>query len=201
MESLYKDINGYTIPESDEKTIVSHGGDSTYGEITYDGCRKLAGVLKLGSRDKFYDLGCGTGGCVVQIYLTTPVKKSVGIEYAKSRYDLALSVKKQLRTKGLMRAKRTLQFIHGDILHENFNDATAILFNSLCFKDAFMNKMVDRFARLKTGTRIASTKELPTRQYLVNNGSQPIKMSWDPEAIVYFYTIRHPNLVAAHSRA
>ena len=41
IESLYKDISGYTIPDTDEKAIVDHGGDSTYGEITYEGCQRL----------------------------------------------------------------------------------------------------------------------------------------------------------------
>lgn len=193
IESLYKDISGYTIPDSDEKTIVDHGGDSTYGEITYDGCKRLFKIFNLKKQDVFYDLGCGTGKCVVQVYLETPVKKVVGVEYAKSRYDDAMTVRAQLQKKGLIKKKRKLIFINGDIQQENFDDATAIFFNSLCFTDEFMGKIVDKFSHLKSGTRIATTKEFPERDYLVFDGPKTIKMSWDSQSTVYFYTIKHSH--------
>ena len=129
----------------------------------------------------------------MQAYLNTPVKKAVGIEYAQSRYDDAMTIRKQLQKKGLIKNTRALKFINGDIQQEDFSDATAIFFNSLCFTDEFMGKIVDKFAQLKSGTHIATSKEFPGRDYLVVDGPKTIPMSWDPQSTVYFYTIKHPK--------
>jgi tRNA G46 methylase TrmB len=63
-----------------------------YGELTPVGVRQLGDPLRLDFEHSktIYDLGMGAGKVVLQIYHEYPtVTKVVGIEYSRSRYDLA----------------------------------------------------------------------------------------------------------------
>mmetsp|Transcript_6680 Transcript_6680/g.9544 ORF Transcript_6680/g.9544 Transcript_6680/m.9544 type:complete len:290 (+) Transcript_6680:144-1013(+) len=97
------DDNGGMVKEESDRP-----GSSTYGEITELGARQLFTFMNLLKKDtttnsnnsgsvKFFDVGSGTGKLVLQAYMElSSLSKSVGIELALSRHDIAVQVYNEL---------------------------------------------------------------------------------------------------------
>ena len=66
----------------------------TYGTITDEGIKKLIKHIKISNNDIFLDAGCGIGNVVKYFSQNTPVKKSMGIEFLKERYENAPKIQK-----------------------------------------------------------------------------------------------------------
>lgn len=87
LEKLYAGLdNGDEIPFSEHKAIDDSGGEQAYGELTVRGTRELRPLLEPVPGDIFYDLGSGTGRCVVQAAVEWPIERAVGIELSASRH-------------------------------------------------------------------------------------------------------------------
>ncbi|HBR70611.1 TPA: hypothetical protein DIC20_03155 [Candidatus Dependentiae bacterium] len=194
IENLYKENSGFIIPLEEDQLIRNAGGEPTYGEITYDGVHEILKRFKLNKKDCFYDLGCGIGKMVVQVYLTTPVKKSVGIELSKSRLETAHKAKKQLKEKKKIKKNRELIFEENDLLKTNIDDATAVYIASLCFSDDLMQKLSDKFSKLQKGLKIASLRNLPNAKNCFElKETAHLPMTWSTNCPVYFYELVNPE--------
>jgi hypothetical protein len=81
-----------TTAEEDE-AIEAIGGEraALYGEITTIGFRTLAARVVLSSTDVFADLGSGLGRAVFQAAREYGVTRSVGVEMAGTRHELAVA--------------------------------------------------------------------------------------------------------------
>lgn len=73
----------------------------TYGEITQLGVEQFIKSLprEITSDDYFLDIGSGRGKMVLHMALSTPVKKSVGVELMESRHNDAIKLKKKIGSK------------------------------------------------------------------------------------------------------
>lgn len=195
IKNIYQENSGFVIPLEEDQRIRNAGGEPTYGEITYEGVNEILKRFKLNKKDCFYDLGCGIGKMVMQVYLTTPVKKSVGIELSKSRIETASKAKAQLNEKNKIKKNRELVFEENDLLKANIDDATAIYIASLCFSDDLMQKLADKFSKLKKGLRVASLRTLPnTENYFELKETAHLSMTWSSSCPVYFYELINPAI-------
>lgn len=190
IEILYKKRSGYGIGTQEEEFIKNTGSSPTYGEITYDGAQMLIDEFNLTKNDVFYDLGCGVGKFVVQVYLNTPVKKTVGIELSKTRANNAGQVNKQLKSDGLIKKNRKLVFAEKNILDADLSDATAIFISSLCFSDELMKQVTDKLVQLKPGLRVATSRELAENPAFELVKVLQIPMSWSQSSQVHFYKLK-----------
>jgi len=157
---LYKDVDGYNLKEEERDYVLHKGGEPTYGEITYESAQKLLRDLKLTYKDIFYDLGSGVGKMVVQAYVTTPVKKAVGVELANTRAGKALQVKDALSKMGKLDKNRQLEFYPKSMTEVSLDDATVIYLCSTCFSQDLMKQITDKCLKLKPGLRIITLKKL-----------------------------------------
>ena len=75
----------------------SEDGSSLYGEVTQKGTDNLVKYFDnyFNKDTVFYDLGSGLGKMVIHIGLKYGVKKSVGIELSKERYQAAMFLKEK----------------------------------------------------------------------------------------------------------
>ena len=177
----------------DEDIQVAGKLESTvYGEITYEGMRLLAEKLALTRDDVFYDLGSGTGKLVCYLYLTTPVKNSIGIEMVGQRHCIALGVQEELRLAGLLNQRRELTFIHNNMRLEDFKGATVIYMASLCFLDELMEALNQKFARINPGLRIISLRPIPPHPQIVFIERTYLPMTWTDRSVVYHYQLIAP---------
>lgn len=189
VKSLYDGVSGYGIPLEERETIIGHGGEPTYGEITPEGVSLLIAEFGMKEGDVFYDLGSGVGKVAVQVYLEVPVKKSVGIELSKTRHDCGESVVKKLRQEGRIQRGRSLLLVCDDILAHTYKDATHIYTASLCFSDEFMEKLTAHLAHGKKGLMVASLRVLPEGYGFELIAVKQMPMTWSDDTPVYFYRL------------
>lgn len=190
IDELYRDITGFGISAEDTSLIESHGCASTYGEITFEGVETLLKLLKLKDTDVFYDLGCGVGKMVVQVYLDSPVKKSAGIELSGERTESALKIQQQLQLDNKIQAGRTLAFYKESFLDADLSDGTVIYLASTCFSDDIMKKVTEKLATLKKGLRVATLKQLAPHEKFAVIDQFILPMTWSDSTPVYLYELR-----------
>lgn len=189
IKNLYEGVSGYGIPLEERETIIGHGGEPTYGEITPEGVSDLVVEFGLKPGDVFYDLGSGVGKVAVQVYLESPVKKSVGVELSKTRHDCGAPVVRKLKQEGLLQRGRQLSLICADILARDYKDATHIYTASLCFSDEFMEKLTAHLAQSKKGLIVASLRALPEEHGFELIKVKQMPMTWSDDTPVYFYRL------------
>ncbi len=189
IEKMYADISGFNIDGSETTMIEKNGGAPTYGEITYDSAKKLLSKLNLIQDDVFYDFGSGVGKMVIQTYLTTPVKKAVGVELSPTRIKHARAIKQQLQNKGKLTKNRLLDFKEQNISDVMVNDATIVYMCSTCYSFDLMQKIVDKLAQLKKGVLVITLKKLPKHSNFKLIDTYHLPMTWSSNVAVYIYQL------------
>lgn len=141
----------------DKQIFDKNNYEYTYGELTNDGIKQL--LKSIDTKNKiFYDLGSGNGNVVINAITNFPeLKKSIGIELSKIRYNNSLN---KLSEKKIS----NIEFINNDLLSQeiNLNNADIIYISNLCFSENFNIKIAHKLDKeLKSGTHIFSSKPLP----------------------------------------
>lgn len=191
LNQLYKDRSGYNIKPSEIKLITQHGSDSTYGEILPGSLDELFKELKPTYNDVFADLGSGVGRAVIYTYLTTPVKKSIGIELAKTRATIARQAMEKLKKMGKIDSARPLVFEEKDFLDTDLSDVTIAFINSVCYTDELLKKVLDKLAKNPKGLRMISSKKLPADDRFELKKEIVLPMSWNISGSpVYIYQLK-----------
>lgn len=208
LDTIYKDISGYGIPQKETELIKKEGGDSTYGQITYEGAAVLLEHLAIDENTVFFDLGSGTGALIWQTYLTTPAKKCIGVELSETRYKHAKSTEhfasdlapvcfkfeSDMRSKLKLGkvawpSKKTMTFKQENMTKTDIKDATVIFMCATCFPEDLMKTMTNRFAELKDGLRIATLKQLPPHDDMYLMQTLTLPMTWSKNSPVYIYEL------------
>lgn len=127
-----------------------------YGETPLTTLELIAKTCQISQNDTLFELGCGRGrGC---FWLNCFIKcHVVGIEYVPSFVEFANQVKEQFELKGV-------DFIHGDILTEDYTGATVIYLYGTCYEEPFIKKLIEKFSKLPSGTKII-TVSYPLSDY------------------------------------
>ena len=115
-------------------------GKSTYGEITQIGTNNIVEKFKdyFNTNTVFYDLGSGLGKMVIHIGVEYGVKKSIGIEYSKERYEGALFLKESFA-----KEHNNIEFHCGNYTLHDLSDATVIYLDNTCFPDEIFLRMYE----------------------------------------------------------
>ena len=191
IDEIYANITGFHVRNEEYKMIEKKGGNATYGEIKYDSLQCILEDLNLTWDDVFYDLGSGVGKVVMQTYLNTPVKKSVGIELSPTRHQRAMKAYTLLAQRTTLQENKTLQLLEKNILDVDLSDATVVYMCSTCYPKPLMQKLVEILSKLKKGLRVITFKTLPEYQKygfkLINEYTLP--MTWSRSTHVYVYQL------------
>ncbi|XP_044256233.1 histone-lysine N-methyltransferase, H3 lysine-79 specific [Tribolium madens] len=135
-----------------------------YGETSYDLVCQMIDQIDVTSDDVFIDLGSGVGQVVLQMAAATPCKICFGIERAEVPSRYAEAMNKYFRTWMSWYGKRYGEYklIRSDFLteehREKINQATIVFVNNFAFGPAVDHQLKERFADLKDGARIVSSK-------------------------------------------
>ena len=121
----------------------------------------------------FYDLGSGAGKPIIAMSLMHKFKKLTGIEYLENLVKLSQYIKNNYnqtinetfkKNKKLFSFDKPnmIEFIQGDFLNHNWEDASIIFANSTCFSLDMINKIAEKANKeCKKGTIIITfTKKL-----------------------------------------
>lgn len=160
----------------------------TSGEILFSSINKLFSVFPLNEQDVFVDLGSGIGKIVLQIFLTTPVKKAYGIEIVNESHQRALLAAQKLQhdLPDFYSEDRELQFLLGNFLENSLEGTTVALVNSICLNQ----KVVTELGKLLNNTQSIHTvftlRPMPTLKRLRFKRTIRIECSWDT-VLCYVY--------------
>ena len=138
-------------PHQVSKAFMKERGEKnvyTYGETPLTTLDKIARRCRILSHDVVYELGCGSGRTI--FWLSHFVKcRAIGVDYQPTFIRRAERVKNWL---GIGRA----QFILGDMLAQDYRQATVLYLYGTCLDDATIHKLIERLNVLKKGTRVIS---------------------------------------------
>lgn len=185
IEKLYKNTTAY----GSVGTELSKHNPTTYGEILPSSVTTIINLLNVEKNDVFYDLGSGSGKVVTQFFLQTEAKKNTGIELVPFRHNIAIQIKNKLqKTFPDKFITQQLQFINGDILTHDLNDATIVYMCSTCFSNELLQKITNKLNESNNIRAIITLKELPTlHKKLKNKQITKIPCTWSTNTIAYIY--------------
>lgn len=188
LRRLYRDEHGYELSPADEDRVRATQSSPTYGEIMPAATDHLIEYLRLGPGDCFYDLGSGVGKVVLQVALSAPVHRAIGIELARSRHRIARRMLQRVRDQGRLRA-REVGFRCSDFMRARLSDATVIYTCSTAFSTPFMSSLAVRLARLSVGTRWVTTQDLDECPWFRLEDRLRLDMSWRRSSKVHVYRL------------
>ncbi|CAD7940539.1 unnamed protein product [Amoebophrya sp. A120] len=96
------EISGFVFDRPGDGCPFVDSGNLQYGEVTFEGMRKVYKYLNLRPGDTFYDLGSGVGKLPLYVFLRTAAENlsqcsSFGLEVGERRHDLACMARERLR--------------------------------------------------------------------------------------------------------
>ena len=198
LKRLYRGAHGYAIPAGDDARVRATKSSPTYGEMLPNATAELLDYLQMGPDDVFYDLGCGIGKVVLQVGMTAPIKRCVGVELARRRYESALEKLAQARAEGLLRAAR-VELRCADLMRAKISDATVIYTCSTSFPAEFMVKLGRRLAGQRPGLVWVSTRHAEDNPWFDLIDELKLDMSWRNGSTVHVYRLARPR--GRHPRA
>jgi SAM-dependent methyltransferase len=201
LKSLYPSCKHDSIQN---KSIDSYDGHNiTYGEMNYDGMKYLYTYVQTINPEinTFIDIGSGRGKLCLYLASLPKIKKCIGIELVKTRYDDAIELKSRLSP--LFADK--VEFICGDIfsidlserlINGSSNDSGTdakvfVWFSNLCFKQETVDDVFEKIVNeLPKGSILCcSKKTISENPRITFIESVPIEMSWNKASNVHIYQI------------
>jgi hypothetical protein len=194
VKRLYKGANGFIVTGNGPGGgALRHSKALVYGELTHRGVGQLIQALQLEEEDVFYDLGSGLGKVVLEVAMTVPVRKSIGVEIAQGRHQVAASVLRRARRQDLIIA-HACTFRNQSLLDVSLRDATAVYCASTCFSYNTMNRLARKLADLNREIRLACLTTIfrkPREMQLEK--TVYLNTTWNPRQQTYIY-----RLAASH---
>jgi len=192
IKHLYKDVNGFGLEDIDYTIIKNHREvNTTYGEILPTSVSNMIKEMNVNANDVFYDLGCGTGKVVIQYFLQTNIKKSVGIEISSTRANKAQhNINIVLAKFPKIFNNRKIEIIQDNILNVNLSDATCVYLCSTCFSSILLNNVLDKIKTTSKNIRVIVTlKDFDSDEYLNKFQKKVISIpcTWSDSTIAYMY--------------
>ncbi|MFJ1268751.1 hypothetical protein ACD661_09315 [Legionella lytica] len=182
-QQLYQDAHGFLL--SQQARQKNDSLDYVYGEIKFLPFLALFSLTEPDEHSVFYDLGCGVGKAVLACAMVYPIYKSVGVEILPQLYfNACKQVEHLAQLPDYAEHVKKIEFILGDFLEVNLDEATIIFINSTSFFGPTWEKICARLAQLpQLKTVITTSKTLPGEHFKLVLQTQ-IEMSW---GVVFAY--------------
>ncbi len=194
IDDVYAGLTGHVIVKDIERR--PENVDYTYGELTCRGGAALISKVSLGGDDVLYDLGCGIGKFVIQAFLSSRVRKAVGIEFEPQRFTAAATAKSRLMTthKSAAFAGRELEFRQADFLTCDLSDATVVYVCSTCMSEATLSTLATKLSAAYGLRTIISLKHSSAFSKLLSDVTQmTVATTWNPSTAAYVYSKPDPS--------
>jgi SAM-dependent methyltransferase len=185
---LYRGVDGFDIPPTDEQAVRAARSSSVYGELMPTATLRLLEALELQPEDVFFDLGAGVGKVVLMAALSTPVRQAVGVELSARRIRRARIVAKRAVREGLVEPRR-IRMCEADILGADLSAGTVFYTCATAFPWAFTAKIMRRIAKLRKPVTFVSTQVLDPHRAFTLDRVLRLDMSWRRRSKVYVYRV------------
>lgn len=177
--SLFSEVDGSSVSQSERKRLqVLCQSEFTYGEVEFEHLIALLDLCQPTPGSVFWDLGSGSGKCLVAAALLYPHFSSVnGVEYLPKLYELSTTVVSQLQST-CPTPLPAIHIVHGDMLETDWSDADLIFTSSICFPMELIQGMLQLAKKLKKGTKFITLRSFPPNDVFEVRHSLKVKMTW-----------------------
>ncbi|XP_046599182.1 histone-lysine N-methyltransferase, H3 lysine-79 specific isoform X1 [Neodiprion lecontei] len=152
------------VVEPDKLNQYEPFSPEVYGETSYELVCQMIDQIDVTDDDVFVDLGSGVGQVVLQMAAATACKICIGVERADVPSKYAQSMEYNFRKWLSWYGKRCGEYrlVKGDFLadehRESITGATIVFVNNFAFGPTVDHQLKERFADLRDGARIVSSK-------------------------------------------
>ncbi|CAH8580066.1 unnamed protein product [Dicrocoelium dendriticum] len=160
---LYQCYNR-AVAEPDKLNQYPPFSPQVYGETSFELICQMINTINISSDDTFIDLGSGVGQVVLQVAASTDAKFCYGIEKAEYPALCARRLDSEFRSWMAFYGKSYRPYLleRGDFLspecQERISSAGVLFANNFAFGPEVDHQLKQRFANLKEGARIISSK-------------------------------------------
>ncbi|KAF5285705.1 hypothetical protein FQA39_LY16511 [Lamprigera yunnana] len=164
LRHILQQVYNQAVTDPDKLNQYEPFSPEVYGETSYDLVCQMIDQIEITSDDIFIDLGSGVGQVVLQVAAATPCKVCLGIERADVPSRYAAAMNKYFRSWMQWYGKKFGEYklIKGDFLMEEHREkitaATIVFVNNFAFGPSVDHQLKERFADLRDGARIVSSK-------------------------------------------
>lgn len=175
IRKIYENItyDGYgedIFPNLDRVTTDSSKNEyseTLYGELLPSSLHDIIKTYlnEIDENDVIYDLGSGLGKVVIQFALETNARKCVGIELGLRRHQASFEAHKKLLDYGTNSSRNDsllnrINFIHGNIMEENWSDSTVLFINAFVFSEEIMSYIEENVANINNAAITSGSKRI-----------------------------------------
>ncbi|KAJ4943337.1 hypothetical protein JOQ06_005840 [Pogonophryne albipinna] len=175
LRHILQQVYNHSVTDPEKLNNYEPFSPEVYGETSFDLVAQIIDEMEVMEDDTFVDLGSGVGQVVLQVAAATNCKHYFGVEKADIPATYAESMdnefKKWMRWYGKKHGEYTLE--RGDFLSEEWKEriaTTSIIFvNNFAFGPEVDHQLKERFANMKEGGKIVSSKPFAPLNFRINS--------------------------------
>ncbi|OCT97628.1 histone-lysine N-methyltransferase, H3 lysine-79 specific isoform X2 [Xenopus laevis] len=175
LRHILQQVYNHSVTDPEKLNNYEPFSPEVYGETSFDLVAQMIDEIKMTEDDLFVDLGSGVGQVVLQVAAATGCKHHYGVEKADIPAKYAETMDKEFRKLmkwyGKKHSEYTLE--RGDFLSEEWRERianTSVIFvNNFAFGPEVDHQLKERFANMKEGGRIVSSKPFAPLNFRINS--------------------------------
>nr|XP_028569543.1 histone-lysine N-methyltransferase, H3 lysine-79 specific isoform X2 [Podarcis muralis] len=175
LRHILQQVYNHSVTDPEKLNNYEPFSPEVYGETSFDLVAQMIDEIKMTEDDLFVDLGSGVGQVVLQVAAATNCKHHYGVEKADIPAKYAETMDKEFRKwmkwYGKKHADYTLE--RGDFLSEEWRERianTSVIFvNNFAFGPEVDHQLKERFANMKEGGQIVSSKPFAPLNFRINS--------------------------------
>uniref|UniRef100_A0A8D3AFR3 Histone-lysine N-methyltransferase, H3 lysine-79 specific n=1 Tax=Scophthalmus maximus TaxID=52904 RepID=A0A8D3AFR3_SCOMX len=175
LRHILQQVYNHSVTDPEKLNNYEPFSPEVYGETSFDLVAQIIDEMEMMEDDTFVDLGSGVGQVVLQVAAATNCKHYYGVEKADTPATYAESMdkefKKWMKWYGKKHGEYTLE--RGDFLSEEWKERianTSIIFvNNFAFGPEVDHQLKERFANMKEGGKIVSSKPFAPLNFRINS--------------------------------
>ncbi|KAM9386370.1 histone-lysine N-methyltransferase, H3 lysine-79 specific isoform 1-T1 [Pholidichthys leucotaenia] len=175
LRHILQQVYNHSVTDPEKLNNYEPFSPEVYGETSFDLVAQIIDEMEMMEEDTFVDLGSGVGQVVLQVAAATNCKHYYGVEKAEIPATYAETMdkefKKWMKWYGKKHGEYTLE--RGDFLSEEWKERianTSIIFvNNFAFGPEVDHQLKERFANMKEGGKIVSSKPFAPLNFRINS--------------------------------
>ncbi|XP_028442542.1 histone-lysine N-methyltransferase, H3 lysine-79 specific isoform X1 [Perca flavescens] len=175
LRHILQQVYNHSVTDPEKLNNYEPFSPEVYGETSFDLVAQIIDEMEMMEDDTFVDLGSGVGQVVLQVAAATNCKHYYGVEKADIPATYAETMdkefKKWMKWYGKKHGEYTLE--RGDFLSEEWKEriaTTSIIFvNNFAFGPEVDHQLKERFANMKEGGKIVSSKPFAPLNFRINS--------------------------------
>uniref|UniRef100_A0A8C4XE69 Histone-lysine N-methyltransferase, H3 lysine-79 specific n=1 Tax=Erpetoichthys calabaricus TaxID=27687 RepID=A0A8C4XE69_ERPCA len=175
LRHILQQVYNHSVTDPEKLNNYEPFSPEVYGETSFNLVAQIIDEIEMMEDDTFVDLGSGVGQVVLQVAAATNCKHYYGVEKADIPAKYAESMdkefKKWMKWYGKKHGEYTLE--RGDFLSEEWKERianTSVIFvNNFAFGPEVDHQLKERFANMKEGGKIVSSKPFAPLNFRINS--------------------------------